>query len=87
MRRKVTIEVDSSPVTAREGQSVAAALIAAGWPSFGSHTKTGAPLAPFCMMGVCFGCLCEVDGRPGVQACLVPVRDGLTVRLGTAARK
>jgi D-hydroxyproline dehydrogenase subunit gamma len=31
-------------------------------------------------MGVCFECLVEVDGRPGRQACLTMVRDGMVIR-------
>jgi NADH dehydrogenase/NADH:ubiquinone oxidoreductase subunit G len=31
-------------------------------------------------VGVCFGCLCCIDERPGTQACLEPVRDGMTVQ-------
>jgi predicted molibdopterin-dependent oxidoreductase YjgC len=83
MSKAITIMVDGQPVAAQAGQTVAAALIAAGWRSFGANPKTGAPLAPFCLMGVCFGCLCEIDGRPGEQACLQPVREGLAVRLGS----
>jgi predicted molibdopterin-dependent oxidoreductase YjgC len=37
------------------------------------------------MMGVCFGCGCEIDGRPGAQACLTPAREGMVVRLDAAA--
>lgn len=81
MSQTVTIFVDGTPLAAHGGQTVAAALLSAGRKSFAVHAKTGAPLAPYCMMGVCFGCLCEIDGRPGSQACLVPVRDGLIVRL------
>ncbi len=33
------------------------------------------------MMGVCFECVLEIDGQPNRQACLVPVAEGLTVRL------
>jgi len=33
----------------------------------------------FCGMGVCFVCLVTVDGRPGVRACLEPVRDAMRV--------
>jgi predicted molibdopterin-dependent oxidoreductase YjgC len=32
------------------------------------------------MMGVCFDCLIEVDGRPNVQGCMIAVRDGMAVR-------
>jgi predicted molibdopterin-dependent oxidoreductase YjgC len=81
----LTLLVDGREVPARPGQTVAAALIAAGWRSFGPNPKTGAPLAPWCMMGVCFGCLCEIDGRPGAQACMEPARDGLVIRLGGGA--
>jgi predicted molibdopterin-dependent oxidoreductase YjgC len=80
----VTIDVDGTPVAAKAGESVASALLASGRPSFGCSAKTGAPMAPFCMMGVCFGCLCEIDGRPGAQACLEPVREGLRVVTGAA---
>ena len=30
----------------------------------------GAPRGPFCMMGVCFDCLVEIDGLPNRQACM-----------------
>ena len=39
-----------------------------------------------CLMGVCFDCLVEVDGRPNVQACMVTVREGMRVRLQHGAR-
>ncbi|MDR5664870.1 (2Fe-2S)-binding protein, partial [Burkholderia cenocepacia] len=35
---------------------------------------------PFCMMGVCFDCLVEIDGVPNVQGCMTPVADGMQVR-------
>lgn len=58
---------------------MATVLLREGYRAFGRHPVTGAPLAPTCMMGVCFGCLCRIDGRPGSQACLAPVREGLVV--------
>jgi len=76
----VTIEVDGDPVAAVAGDSVASALLAAGHTGFATSGKTGNQLAPYCLIGVCFGCLCEIDGRRQVQACLEPVRDGLVVR-------
>ena len=35
---------------------------------------------PYCLMGVCFECLMEIDGEPDVQSCLVTVREGMVVR-------
>ena len=80
----VTILVDGEPVPAVAGESVATALLAAGRFSFAASGKTGNALAPYCLMGVCFGCLCEIDGRKQTQACLTAVRDGTTVRTGGA---
>src|SRR5690606_33465940 len=79
-RPTVVIEVDGAAVQAVAGETVATALLAAGRSAFATSGKTGNPLAPWCLMGVCFGCLCEIDGRPQVQACLTPVRDGMIVR-------
>jgi len=79
-RTAVAITLDGAPVDAVEGETVATALLAAGRRTFAASGKTGSRLAPWCLMGVCFGCLCEVDGRTQVQACLTPVRDGMAVR-------
>jgi D-hydroxyproline dehydrogenase subunit gamma len=76
----VTITVDGQSFVARPGDSLATALIAGGLTAFARNPKTGALNSPACLIGICFGCLCEVDGRPGVQACLTPVRDGMQVR-------
>ena len=40
---------------------------------------TCSPRGPYCMMGVCFDCLVEIDGRPNQQGCLVEVRAGMKV--------
>ena len=69
------------------GDSVAAALIAAGQLATRTTPVTGSPRGPFCMMGVCFECLLEIDGEPNRQGCMVPVRDGMAVRRMTGARR
>jgi predicted molibdopterin-dependent oxidoreductase YjgC len=75
----VCFTLDAEPVMAREGDTLAAAILAhSGAPT--RVTAKGGPRAPYCMMGVCFDCLVEVDGRPNVQACLIPVREGMAVR-------
>jgi D-hydroxyproline dehydrogenase subunit gamma len=35
--------------------------------------------APYCMMGVCFECLLEIDGEPNQQGCLVIVAEGMRI--------
>ena len=73
-------------IHAREGDSVAAALLAAGVFATRTTPVGGAPRGPYCMMGACFDCLAEVDGVGGVQTCLVPVRAGMRVARQEGAR-
>ncbi len=74
----VTITVDGRAVEAHPGESLAAALYAAGHPRFGEGEDPARPRTAFCMMGVCQQCLLRVDGRL-VQACLTPVVAGQVV--------
>ncbi|MBV8192714.1 MAG: (2Fe-2S)-binding protein [Alphaproteobacteria bacterium] len=83
----VTLTVDGTPVEARAGDSVAAALLAAGIGHCRTTPVTGAPRAPYCLMGVCFDCLVTIDGVGSRQACLVPVRDGMTVEMQQGKRE
>jgi len=75
----VAITVDGKPVAARGGDTVAAALLAAGIGHCRTTPVTGSPRAPYCMMGVCFECLVTIDGVGNRQACLVPVHAGMAV--------
>ena len=86
-RRDVTIDFDGQPVGAREGDSVAAALLVAGHGTTRTTPAGGEPRGPYCMMGVCFDCLVEIDGVPNMQACMIPVRDGMKVRPMSGARR
>jgi predicted molibdopterin-dependent oxidoreductase YjgC len=76
----ITIYLDGQPIQAAAGDSVAAALLAAGVTSFRTCAVTGEPRAPYCMIGNCYECLVEIDGWPDRQACLVPVAPGMRVR-------
>ncbi|HEY7593378.1 MAG TPA: (2Fe-2S)-binding protein [Actinophytocola sp.] len=63
-------------ISAEAGQSVGAALIAAGYPAWRTTRHAGAPRGVFCGIGVCFDCLVVVNGRPNQRACLTEVRGG-----------
>ncbi|CRK76277.1 Hydrogen cyanide synthase subunit HcnA [Nereida ignava] len=71
---------DGQTVVARPGDSIAAALIAAGIRHLRDSVVSGEPRGIFCMMGSCFDCLVEVDGVPNRQACMTKAADGLDVR-------
>jgi len=51
----------------------------AGATSTRTTAVSEAPRAPYCMMGVCFECLMEIDGAPNQQACLVPVAENMRI--------
>jgi predicted molibdopterin-dependent oxidoreductase YjgC len=73
----VTVTFAGRTLQARDGQSVAAALTAAGVRSWRTTRHGARPRGLFCGIGVCFDCLLTIDGRPAQRACLVPVRDGM----------
>jgi len=81
----VDVTVDGRAVKAFADETVATLLLRLGLDHFGPHPKGDAALAPYCLMGTCFGCLCTIDDRPGSQACLEPVIDGLEIVTGDGA--
>ncbi|MFJ6569674.1 (2Fe-2S)-binding protein [Streptomyces sp. NPDC091292] len=70
------VRYDGTPLRALPGQSVAAALWAAGIVGWRTTRGSGRPRGAFCGIGVCFDCLITVNGRPNQRACLVPARPG-----------
>jgi predicted molibdopterin-dependent oxidoreductase YjgC len=84
---QVVLTLDGRPVTAYEGESVAALLLAEGIIAT-RVTRGGEPRGVYCGMGVCFDCLVVVDGVPNTRACMKWVREGMRVARqdGWAAR-
>lgn len=76
---EVTLEVEGRPVVARVGDTLAAALWAAGVISL-RETARGDMRGVFCGMGVCNDCLVSVDGRQSQRACMTKVTGPHTVR-------
>jgi aerobic-type carbon monoxide dehydrogenase small subunit (CoxS/CutS family) len=77
--RPVRFWFDNEEVEAFEGETVAAALVAAGIRGFGRNRATGARRGIFCAMGLCQECIVLMDGHV-VEACRLPVCAGLEVR-------
>lgn len=70
---------DARPVPFVPGQTVGAALTAAGVRSWRSTRIERRPRGIFCGIGVCFDCLATIDGRPNERACLTVATDGAVV--------
>jgi len=75
----IEVTIDGRSVRVRAGDTVAAALISAGVLANRVADVSGAPRAPYCMMGVCFECLVTLDGVGNRQGCLVPVAPGMRI--------
>lgn len=76
----VALLVDGLPVHMPRHASLAAGLLAAGITAVRRSPVGGDARAPYCMMGVCFECLVEVDGVPNQQACLTVPKQGMRVQ-------
>jgi len=85
-KNTLQIEFEGAPLSVPAGVSLAAALLASGVTHTRESAVSGRFGAPYCMMGVCFECLVEVDGQANCQACLLPVRSGMRVRRQRGAR-
>jgi predicted molibdopterin-dependent oxidoreductase YjgC len=81
----VTINIDDRDVVVPAGINVAAALLEESenccfCVSKPENPADAEPRGTFCLMGVCFDCLVEINGRQNVQACLTVVEDGMRIR-------
>ena len=78
-RRPLRFTLDGAAAEGFEGDTVAAALLAAGRSACREAAVSGTPRGPYCMMGVCFDCLVTIDGIGNRQGCLVRLRNGMRV--------
>ncbi|MBF8780236.1 (2Fe-2S)-binding protein [Pseudomonas fulva] len=85
-RPTVTFSFNDQSLTVPAGANVAAALLMSGIRRFRATPVSESPRAPYCMMGVCFECLLEIDGVPNRQGCLTEVADGMCIRSQEGAR-
>jgi predicted molibdopterin-dependent oxidoreductase YjgC len=83
----VEVTIDGRSARVRAGDTVAAALISDGVLANRVSDVSGAPRAPYCMMGVCFECLVTIDGVGNRQGCLVPVAPGMRIETQRGKRE
>src|SRR5262249_57165014 len=77
--RPLTFTFEGRTIPAIQGQSIAAALYAAGVRIFSRSFKYHRPRGLFCVSGDCPNCLMRVDDRPNVRTCIEPARQGQVV--------
>ena len=82
----VAIELDGETQSVPGGMSVAAAMLYLDALPARQTVVSGSPRAAFCMMGVCFECLMEIDGCPNQRACQVEVVAGMRIKRQSGIR-
>jgi 2Fe-2S iron-sulfur cluster binding domain len=73
----VGLFVDGQPVKAYKGETIAAALMNAGY--FVSRTIDGQSMGVYCNIGVCHSCVMTVNGISSVRICKTLVSEGCRV--------
>lgn len=80
-KRKVTLSVNGREITAYEGETVFAALQAAGYRVFNRNGRTGRVCGGLCGMGICYGCLVSINGVTNQRSCMIDVEEDMEVTL------
>lgn len=84
MSNRIRATFNGGPISADDGITVGAALVANGITSWRSTRNKDRPRGLFCGIGVCFDCLVDIDGQRNERACLVRLQDGMSIN-GAAA--
>ena len=79
-KEKVKINFEGQDIECFKGESIVAALGAAGVYVLRENIKTARPQGLFCAIGKCSSCFMEVNGIPNVRTCIVPVEEGMVIR-------
>lgn len=83
----LTVVVNGQTVTVPQGCTAAAAMLLHGAGATRATPVSGEARAPYCMMGVCFECLMEINGEPNQQGCLVTVSEGMRINAQQGKRR
>lgn len=75
----VNITVDGKAIEAYQGETVAAAMLAAGIRTFNKSHKHKQPRSLYCGMGVCYECLVTINGVHAQRACVTHVEEGMVI--------
>ena len=76
---QIQITVDGKKYSAREGETILAALLANGITVQNISAKMHEPRGYFCGIGRCTNCVMTVNGIPNVRTCVTVVEDGMVI--------
>ncbi len=85
--QQVEIWVDGEKIVAYEGETIGAALMAAGRRTLRYTNKDERPRGLYCGIGLCQECRMVINGVPNTQACQTLVRPGCRVETQQSNKK
>ena len=80
-RAMINISVNGRNIAAAPGETVMAALTAAGFKVLKKSNGRGEPRGPFCGMGVCYECLVTINGVPKQRSCMTEVAENMEISI------
>jgi len=78
-KEEIHIRVNGKRIPAYEGETVLAALVAAGYKSLKRSPFLKKKRGALCGMGDCFECLVTINGIPNKRACACQVEDEMEI--------
>ena len=78
-KEKVRLLVNGKEVPAYRGETILAALTAAGYKTLKRSPLRKEPRGALCGMGVCFECMVTVNGIPNIRSCMTEVEDNMEI--------
>ena len=85
--RSFEIEVDGEKIVAFEGETIGAALLAAGRRTLRYTNKLEQPRGLFCGIGLCQECRMTINGIPNTQACQTLATPGCRIETQKSIKK
>jgi predicted molibdopterin-dependent oxidoreductase YjgC len=83
----IEVTIDGQSFTGCPGDTVAAMLMVTGHAACRRSVVSGEARGPYCMMGICFECLVNIDGVANRQSCLVQIENGMRIETGAGKRE
>ena len=80
---RIRIYVNGRETYAYKGETVLAALLAAGYRVL-RRDKNGQPRGAFCGMGVCYDCLVSINGIRNQRSCMIEVEESMEIWIDEA---
>lgn len=79
--KKIKFTFDGREIEAYEGETIAAALHAAGVKVLGESLFKHRPRGFYCAIGNCSSCIMVVNGEPNVRTCITNAEEGMVVEI------